>query len=128
MLTVRYRNAMSALPHKADMWSAIADVRFGPKADIRCLLRATAQNGMVRPLMTWFDYRERPKLHFGDQPQHSLLDSALASGLAVAGAGPVFIPSRTLVGEPNSPPVGRLSWQPLRYRCQQRPKADVCSA
>ena len=34
MLTVRYRNAMSALPPKADMCSAQSHVRFGPKADM----------------------------------------------------------------------------------------------
>jgi len=57
--------------------------------------------------------REWPNLHFGDEHQHSLLDSALASGLAVASAGPVSIPSRTLGHELHSSPVSRLSWRPL---------------
>jgi len=34
MLTVGYRNAMSALPPKADICGALADVCYGPKADI----------------------------------------------------------------------------------------------
>ena len=35
--TYAVRNGMSALPPKADMCGAARDVRFGPKADIRCL-------------------------------------------------------------------------------------------
>src|SRR5215471_4560279 len=31
------QKAMSALPPKADICSALADVCFGPKADIKCL-------------------------------------------------------------------------------------------
>jgi len=42
------------------------------------------------------------------------LDPALASGLAVAGAGPVSIPSRTLGHELHSSPVGRLTSTPKR--------------
>jgi len=53
------------------------------------------------------------------------LDSALASGLAVAGARPVSIPSRTLGHELDSSPVGRLSWLPLQ---QTRAVQDRMSA
>jgi hypothetical protein len=42
------------------------------------------------------------------EPQHSLLDCALAPGFALAVAGPVSIPSWTLCAERQSAPLGRL--------------------
>jgi len=42
---VRPRNVMSALPSKADICSALAHVRYGPKADIGAA-RQTDLSGM----------------------------------------------------------------------------------
>jgi len=41
--TFALQQAMSALPPKADMCSALADVRFGPKAGIRSPIRSPRQ-------------------------------------------------------------------------------------
>jgi hypothetical protein len=43
------------------------------------------------------------------EPQHSLLDCALAPGFALAVAGPVSIPSRTLRAEHQSAPLAPQS-------------------
>jgi len=55
------------------------------------------------------------------------LDSALASGLAVAGAGPVCIPRRTLGNECHSSPIGNGIWFP-NFMSALPPKADMCAA
>src|SRR5262245_51100287 len=63
------QQVMSALPPKADMCSAVANVRFGPKADITapCLPRTRRQ------------YREREGLHSGRSLKggHSICRRAL---------------------------------------------------
>jgi len=54
--TYAVQNGMSALPPRADICSATAYVRFGPKADIEpsysitLSARASSDGGMVRPI------------------------------------------------------------------------------
>src|SRR5262245_65846528 len=63
---------MSALPPKADMCSALADVRFGPKADIRAsrIWRVfTASSGSFNPRVDFA--AKHPKVDwFGKKPHN----------------------------------------------------------
>jgi hypothetical protein len=62
---------MTALPLKADMGSAVADVRYGPKADIRAITRG-------QPL------REGPQYRPLDVPQHAVVKQLAAAHEDVA--------------------------------------------
>jgi hypothetical protein len=78
--TFAVRKAMSALPPKADMCSALAYVCFGPIADIKPFIRSLALGDHQHPDKSSFVYRtSHIGLTFGHVAAHNGTWSQIAS-------------------------------------------------
>ena len=79
------QTVMSALPPKADMCSALADVCFGPKADIGTIMSVQGERGSARQNDPDFGELARLRIDL-DRAAVLLHDDVVADGEAKAGA------------------------------------------
>jgi hypothetical protein len=70
-------------------------------------------------------FAARPNLHCDDEREHTLLDATLGPGFAVALAGSVLIPSRTLGGESRTSLIGRRRSLAASFFCDSGPERSL---